>query len=661
MTPDQIVALIAALTAQPDPSAFSVLKAGGANPDYPVVVEQCARPVAPDEIDGETVICGKVTVPFDHRNPDGDKITIAFNLYKAHSLSPEPDPMIYLHGGPGDGTVRRVGWTVGNFEHLRQRRDIIAIDERGVDSSAPEMDCFQTLSEELETALPLRDIGTDALAQLEPEFVKSCLAELDARGIDYSLINTEQNAMDVPAVISALGYETWNIYGISYGTKLTQEVIRQNPPGIRAVVIDGNAPPWLPLYSSFWQAHSTAIQQSLGPCELDPVCAEAYPNIVERTFALFEKLFEEPVQGSEDVIGPDVLYSIIDGRGTFNGPYRGLTPYIPLMVKQLEEGDTTLIDQLSKGELPPKHGTPETVRAAAAAAGLRADEMGQVDEMLAAAEHIRIAEKSVTRAAAALEAGRDADARGTEFAELVDSELGNAIRSLPTAEAQYDAYRAYLQLRFVQPSKSALTTFVQDHLNEASQASLLGLINQLSDSDLARLFDRVRTDNQALSDDVEGQFQTLLYACQEDFSDGWNSVEKLQRSNEADGSWGPNMVQVMTQFFSGIINSCGAFEKHPRANWTVPVSTDLPVLSMNGELDRNTAAVWGKAAIQDFSNARYVQIPESGHGTILFSQCARDITAAFIENPEGELDTSCVAAERPPFMMPDGTMHKLSY
>lgn len=86
MTPEQIFALIAALTAEPDPNAFATLKAGGADPAYPVTVTPCARPVAPTEIDGRTIICGTVAVPFDHHAPDSPKINIAFNLYKSRSL-----------------------------------------------------------------------------------------------------------------------------------------------------------------------------------------------------------------------------------------------------------------------------------------------------------------------------------------------------------------------------------------------------------------------------------------------------------------------------------------------------------------------------------------------------------------------------------------------
>ena len=82
---------------------------------------------------------------------------------------------------------------------------------------------------------------------------------------------------------------------------------------------------------------------------------------------------------------------------------------------------------------------------------------------------------------------------------------------------------------------------------------------------------------------------------------------------------------------------------------------------MNGELDTQTAGVWGALAVQNYSNAQVVMVPESGHGTIRYSQCAKDITAAFIEAPEAELDTSCVKDLRLPVMLPDGTMHPLPY
>ncbi|ETA53811.1 alpha/beta hydrolase [Ponticoccus alexandrii] len=662
MSPEQIFALIAALTAEPDPNAFATLKAGGADPVYPVTIAPCARPVAPSEIDGKTVICGTVAVPFDHRAPDGAKINIAFNLYKAHSLTPAPDPVIYLHGGPGTGTVGKVAKTVGYFEHLRGRRDIIAIDERGVDASAPEMDCYATLGDQLGDVVETRFKGLE-MAPLEHDFIEGCLAELAAKGIDTSLINTGQNAMDVPAVMSALGYDSYNIYGISYGTKLTMEILRQNPPGIRAAVIDGNAPPWLPLYSMFWQSHSAPIQLSLSPCERDPVCSEAYPDIVARTFALYETLAEAPVEGPNGQIDPGTLWGVIDQRVDVTGAYKAITPYIPLMVTQLEQGDTTIIDQILSGALPPTPSTSsaEAARAAALAAGLSNAEMAQVEVMLSAAAHIEIAEDTVDRAARQLEGNLDAGARDTNLAELFDDRLAAAIRAMPDQAARLAVGRDYLDLRFEEPSAARLVTLIETHMTGETAEALSGLARQLDDAEVTRVFDLIREDNEATVQDVEGALQLYLYACQEDFADGWNSSKKFSQLMAEDGAWGPLMQEAIVDMVASFETACPLFEKHPRENWTTVGSSDRPVLSMNGELDTQTAGVWGELAVQDYSEAQLVMVPESGHGTIRFSQCAKDITAAFIEDPEGGLDTSCVEDLRLPVMLPDGTMHPLPY
>jgi hypothetical protein len=81
MTPDQIIATVAALLASaPDPAFFPSITAGGANPHYPVTAEACPRPLAAGEIEGESVIRGRVDVPERHEAPDGRPISLAFGV-----------------------------------------------------------------------------------------------------------------------------------------------------------------------------------------------------------------------------------------------------------------------------------------------------------------------------------------------------------------------------------------------------------------------------------------------------------------------------------------------------------------------------------------------------------------------------------------------------
>lgn len=51
--------------------------------------------------------------------------------------------------------------------------------------------------------------------------------------------------------------------------------------------------------------------------------------------------------------------------------------------------------------------------------------------------------------------------------------------------------------------------------------------------------------------------------------------------------------------------------------------------------------------------AQYVEFPNAGHGVINFSQCAKDIAAAFIDEPQRDVVPSCVTGLAPRFVLPD--------
>lgn len=111
---------------------------------------------------------------------------------------------------------------------------------------------------------------------------------------------------------------------------------------------------------------------------------------------------------------------------------------------------------------------------------------------------------------------------------------------------------------------------------------------------------------------------------------------------------------VNTSFF----DVCDEFEPHPRPGFHDPVTAPIPTLVMQGALDTQTATSWGALMVSLLPKGRLVFFPETGHGTLAFSQCARDIGAAFIENPEAIFDTSCAEALTPAFILPGGSWSK---
>lgn len=88
----------------------------------------------------------------------------------------------------------------------------------------------------------------------------------------------ENNARDVNAMMLALGYSTYNIYGISYGTRLALEVLRTAPGGVRSVVIDGFAPTTVHLYDDLMGPFADSMDGLDDQCVADEACNAAYPD-----------------------------------------------------------------------------------------------------------------------------------------------------------------------------------------------------------------------------------------------------------------------------------------------------------------------------------------------------------------------------------------------
>ena len=117
-------------------------------------------------------------------------------------------------------------------------------------------------------------------------------------------------------------------------------------------------------------------------------------------------------------------------------------------------------------------------------------------------------------------------------------------------------------------------------------------------------------------------------------------------------------AEIEDGMISGVYKPCEEFERHPRPGMNDPVSAAIPTLVLQGAVDDQTAPSWGALMVSTLPKGQLAFFPESGHGTFIFSQCSRDIGAAFIENPEARVDTACTKALTPAFLLPDGNWSK---
>lgn len=645
VTPEQIIAVVTALlSAEPDPAAFRLIHAGGADTRYPVTVEVCPASAVPAaDIEGTTAICGRVNVPEDHDKPDGQRIDLAFAILKARTQSPAFDPILYLHGGPGGGAVRSLATIVQPlFEDYRNRRDVVTFDQRAAGISSDMVTCFDTLGGNLYEFLDPSQFTEDK----QNAFFQSCVEELKAKGNDLTAYNTVQNARDVQAVMQALGYPTYNIYGVSYGTTLGLEVMRTAPEGVRSVVLDSVSPPQAKVYEENAKPEQESIQAVLDMCAADQACAGAYPDLEAVLVRVAEQLQEAAIpatRGSPEVT-LDTLIDLFDGRNQLK--YRNATAYIPLILTEWDRGETRTWDMLSSGATNPPPGTAERLQPHA---GHLTPDQTVIARMLLDLASTEAKEDEAQRAALQALAGsiRTKAAGASDLTGRFGDMVQASIIGTHSKETILTFLKAIADLATASPSKETLRQLVMTQLPAADQPGVLAVLDLMTDADVAAFFADVSGQVRASFDPMVGAIDLFVVACQESLPfndregfDAFNASLKFPFLARTTG--------VQAQMF----DICDNFTPAPREGFHDPVTSSIPALVLYGLNDTQTSSADARDVAASLGNARVLGFPDAGHGVLMFSRCAKDIGLAFVEQPTAELATGCIEELEPKWVLP---------
>jgi pimeloyl-ACP methyl ester carboxylesterase len=646
MTPDQIVAAVMALVAgTTDPADFATIRAGGADARYPVSVEACPRPLPAGEVEGQTVICGRFEVPEDHTKEDSRRIQLAFAVLKARTQSPAPDPVVYLHGGPGSGTVKDL-WSivVPIFDQFRARRDLVTFDQRAAGISADMVTCFDTLDANIVSLL-----APGALPESAPEaeLFSRCLDEIKAKSGDITAYNTTQNAYDTQAMMRALGYPEWNLYGISYGTQLALEVMRSAPEGTRSVVIDSVFPPDVKGYDENIKPLQEAIQATLDQCAADPACAAAYPDLEATLVRVAEKLQANPIPASRGraEITIKALADLFDGRNS-PGAWPQITAHVPLILTELDRGETTTWDMLTTGGTRKVPTSAE--RLASVAAKLTPEQKALATLLL---DHAAAERMDDAAMAAALSALSDSLGRGqlgaSDLATRFDAEVTRSITGTGSREAMLDFVVAYAGLATQTPSREGLRALIEPRLPATDLPQILALLDLMTEADIRAVFAAVSGDARKVYAPILVALDLMVIACQEQMP--FNTLEGFNAYN-ATLKW--PWLTVSNKADASMYSICPLLPPAPRPEFLTPVTSDIPTMVVYGLNDTQTSSVDARHAAETLSKAQVIEVPEAGHGAIIFSQCVKDIGMAFFERPETAPDTACLASLKPKFALP---------
>jgi len=261
-----------------------------------MIISSCAAPQATSSTDTQSMAlkdcvlsspgvenqvdakCGSLIVLEDPSNLESREISLNVAVVPAIKRSPEADPLFVLAGGPGQAVTEIFPSIYNTLFRIHEQRDIVLVDQRGTGKSNP-LRCLDPEDETVEDEEAIR-------------LLKDCPKQLDA---DLRYYTTDIAMQDLDHVRSALGYQSINLYGVSYGTRAALVYLKLFPHQLRSIVLDAVVDPAFILYQDAAQDGQRALDLFFGRCEADEACQATFPNLKSEFDAVLQRVEETPV------------------------------------------------------------------------------------------------------------------------------------------------------------------------------------------------------------------------------------------------------------------------------------------------------------------------------------------------------------------------------
>ncbi|GAA3206730.1 alpha/beta hydrolase [Nonomuraea roseoviolacea] len=173
--------------------------------------------------------CGSLVVP-QRRDAPGRTIKVGYAVHRSTAPARRPDPVVYMSGGPGSASLQLTGFLSQMFPD----RDVVTVEQRGSRYSWPRLGCPELAQAVLDRLTTAADDTAAAAGR--------CRARLEQQGVDLRGYTTKEIAADVVALRAALGYPSWNLFGVSYSTRVMVDAAAADPAGTRSVLLDSFLP-----------------------------------------------------------------------------------------------------------------------------------------------------------------------------------------------------------------------------------------------------------------------------------------------------------------------------------------------------------------------------------------------------------------------------------
>jgi len=237
-----------------------------------------------DPLSGQAAQAACSTLEVLENPDDSDSPALQLHVAKIEATGrrAEDDPLLFITGGPGQAASESWATIHRAFRKVGKKRDVYILDQRGTG-----------LSNKLTCPTPDETLDVYEFdAKATADLAKACVESFDA---DTRFYTTSIAVKDLEKLRDVLGIEKWNIYGVSYGTRVALHYLRRYPEHVRTMTLDAAVPPGTALGPGIAIEAEKSLRQMFERCKTDEACNAAYPGLEDGTRRLLEELDLNPV------------------------------------------------------------------------------------------------------------------------------------------------------------------------------------------------------------------------------------------------------------------------------------------------------------------------------------------------------------------------------
>lgn len=143
-------------------------------------------------------------------------------------------------------------------------------------------------------------MAKDATEEEEQLMMKELLVnyrqKCEVLDIGLQYYNTFQNARDVGMLMNHLTYQKYNLYGVSYGTRLARVIQDMYPDLLNSVILNSPNPLKGDMLVERLNSYSLALERIFTYCETNTVCQREYPDLKDNYLNAINSLKQHPLK-----------------------------------------------------------------------------------------------------------------------------------------------------------------------------------------------------------------------------------------------------------------------------------------------------------------------------------------------------------------------------